>query len=163
MAPVETAAPSGPSPTYLVVVDDTDESRVALRYAAQRAAHVGARLTLLHVLPPTEFMQWGGVQATIEAEAEAAAETLLAAVAERCVGWTGVRPSVIIRKGEAREAVLQTVAADDTVRALVLGAAVKGSPGPLVSFFAGERAGSLPCLVMIVPGGLDDARIDALA
>lgn len=151
------------TPTYLVVVDDTPESRVALRYAALRAGHVGAQLTLLHVLPATEFMAFGGVQAAMEAEADDRAQALLAEVAEKCTALAGSRPSTIVRRGEAREAVLGEIAGDASIRALVLGAAVKGAPGPLVSFFAGERAGTLPCLVMIVPGGLDDARVDALA
>ena len=150
------------TPTYLVVVDDTPESRVALRFAALRATHVEAQLTLLHVLPVTEFMAFGGVQAAMEAEADACAETLLAEVAAQCEAWTGVRPSTIVRRGEAREAVLEEIAGDVSIRALVLGAAVKGAPGPLVSFFTGERAGTLPCLVIIVPGGLDEARLTQL-
>ncbi len=149
--------------SYLVVVDGTPEGRVALRWAALRAAHVDARLTLLHTIPKTEFMAFGGVQATLEAEAHAAADTLLSGIAAQCEAWTGQRPGVVVRSGEASAAVLETVAADPSIRALVLGAAVKGAPGPLVTFFAGERAGSLPCLVMIVPGGLDEARLDALA
>ena len=64
--------------TYLVVVDATPESRVALRYAALRARSVGGRVILLHVMPATEFMQWGGVQAAIEAEAAENAQALLA-------------------------------------------------------------------------------------
>ena len=47
-------------------------------------------------------------------------------------------------------------------RALVLAAAAKGKPGPLVDFFTRERAGTLPCMVMIVPGGIEDADIDRL-
>ena len=149
--------------SYLVVVDDTPESRVALRWAALRAAHVDARLTLLHAIPKTEFMAFGGVQATLEAEALAAADTLLAGIAAQCEAWTGQRPGVVVRNGEAAAAVMETLAADSSIRALVLGAAVKGAPGPLVSWFAGERAGTLPCLLMIVPGGVDDARLEALA
>ena len=165
--PAPPAATADPLPvtdgaTYLVVVDDTPESRVALRYAALRAAHVGARLTLLHVMPRPEFMQWGGVQAAIEAEAQDKADTLLSGIAEQCVVWTGARPSLIVRQGQATTAILETVAADRCIRAIVLGAAVKGAPGPLVSFFT-ERAGTLPCLVMVVPGGLDEARLAALA
>ncbi len=149
--------------SYLVVVDETPECRIALRYAALRACHVGAQLILLHAIPKTEFMAFGGVQKTLEAEALAKADALLGGIAGQCEAWTGQRPGVIVREGVATAAVMETVAADPTIRALVLGAAVKGAPGPLVSFFAGERAGSLPCLVMIVPGGLDDARLDALA
>ena len=145
--------------TYLVVVDDTPESRVAMRYAALRAARVAARVTLLHTMPVTDFMQWGGVQELIEAEAKETAEALLTSVADELFTLSGQRPGMIVRQGEATAAVLETVAADPSIRALVLGAAPKGAPGPLVSFFAGERAGALPCLVIIVPGSLDDARL----
>lgn len=148
--------------SFLVVVDDTPESRVAMRYAALRAAHVAGRVVLLHALPATEFMAWGGVQDLIEAETRAQADTLLAGVADELFALTGQRPGMIVRQGEATLAVLETVAADPSIRALVLGAAPGGAPGPLVSFFAGERAGALPCLVMIVPGGLDEARLAEL-
>ncbi|QYE35916.1 MULTISPECIES: universal stress protein [Sphingosinicellaceae] len=149
--------------TFLVVVDDTPESRVAMRFAALRAAHVDGRVTLLHTMPVTEFMQWGGVQELIEAEAKANAEALLAGVADELFTLSGQRPGMIVRQGEPTAAVLETVAADPSIRALVLGAAPKGAPGPLVAFFSGERAGTLPCLVMIVPGSLNDARLAELA
>ena len=148
--------------TYLVVVDATPESAIALRYASLRAAKVGARVSLLHVTDATEFQQWGGVQAAIEAEERANAHELLNAVAESVVGWTGERPSTIIAKGEPTAAILTVVAADPSIHALVLGAASRGAPGPLVAYFAGERAGTLPCLVMIVPGGLDPERLNDL-
>lgn len=148
--------------TYLVVVDTTPESVVALRYASLRAARVGARVSLLHVTAATEFQQWGGVQAAIEAEEQANAEELLDAVADSVVGWTGERPATIIVKGEPTAAILEVVAADPSIHALVLGAASRGAPGPLVAYFAGERAGTLPCLVMIVPGGLDPDRLEDL-
>jgi nucleotide-binding universal stress UspA family protein len=149
--------------SFLVVVDETPESRVAMRFAALRAAHVGARVTLLHAMPVTEFMQWGGVQELIEAEAKAKAEALLAAVADELFALSGQRPGIIVRDGEATAAILATVVGDPSIRALVLGAAAGGAPGPLVSYFAGERAGALSCLVIIVPGGLDDARLAELA
>ena len=39
----------------------------------------------------------------------------------------------------------------------------KAGPGPLVSHFAGAAAGSLPCPLIIVPGGLDDEALVRLA
>lgn len=148
--------------TYLVVVDPTPESRVALRYAALRARSVKAQVLLLHVMATSEFMQWGGVQAAIDAEAAENAHKLLESVADEVVVWSGKRPGIIVARGEPVAAVMETVAADPSIHALVLGAALKGAPGPLVSYFAGEHAGTLPCLVMIVPGGLDEARLSAL-
>jgi nucleotide-binding universal stress UspA family protein len=148
--------------TFLVVVDDTSESSKALRFAALRAQHTGATVVLLHVLKPMQFLQWGGVQKEMEAEAEDNARALLAGKAAEVEAMTGLRPSSRLVRGRATEAVLEVVMNDRSIRALVLGAAAKGRPGPLVDFFSGERAGSLPCMVMIVPGGISDAELDRL-
>ncbi len=149
------------APTYLVVIDNSAESRVALRFAALRAGHVGARLHLLYVIRPAEFMQWGGVQAAIAAEARAEAEALLASLAEEATSL-GAPPTTLILEGDTEPLVLEHVLGDASIRALVLGAAPRGAPGPLISFFTGERAGQLPCVVIIVPGGLDPERLTSL-
>ena len=54
--------------TYLVVIDDSDEARVALRFAARRAAKTKGNVEVLATAPPQDFVQWGGVQAAIEEE-----------------------------------------------------------------------------------------------
>lgn len=149
--------------SYLVVVDDTPESRVALRFAALRAAHNGGRVSLLHVIPPTDFIQWGGVQDMIEAEAQAKAETLLTEVADSVFCETGIRPSISVRSGKPAEEVMKAIADDPGLQMLVLGAAPKGAPGPLVAFFSGEAAGELPCPVVIVPGSLGEEALNRLA
>ncbi len=150
------------APTYLVVIDQSDESRVALRFAALRAGHVGARVALVHVIAPPEFMQWGAVQEAMAAEAHDEAAALLASLADEAEELAGARPATIILEGDAAPMVLDHVRHDATVRALVLGAASKGAPGPLISFFTGERAGQLPCVVIIVPGGLEGERLESL-
>lgn len=154
---------SEPARNYLVVVDDTLESRVALRFAARRARKTGGQLLLLHVIPPTDFIQWGGVQNVMEAEAQEKAEALLAEVAEQVVAETGLRPSMEVRTGKPADEVLKALSGDMTIHTLVLGAAAKGAPGPLVAFFSGETAGQLPCPVVIVPGGLTDEAVEQLA
>ena len=55
--------------TYLVVMDETEESAKALRYAAQRAARTGGTVEILAIVERQEFVQWGGVQAAMEEEA----------------------------------------------------------------------------------------------
>lgn len=149
--------------SYLVVVDDTPESRLALRFAARRAAKNDGHVSLLHVIPPTDFIQWGGVQDVIEAEAQEKAEALLNAIVEEVMAETGVRPSISVRHGKPAEEVLKAVRGDTELQMLVLGAASSGAPGPLVAFFSGEAAGQLPCPVLIVPGGLDQDALDRLA
>ena len=150
------------APTYLVVVDESAESRVAVRFAAMRAGHVGARVAMIYVIRPPEFMQWGAVQEAMTAEARVEAETLLAGVADEAEALAGIRPLSIILKGDAAPAIFEHIRNDPTVRALVLGAASKGAPGPLISYFTAERAGHLPCVVIIVPGGLDPERLESL-
>ncbi len=150
------------APTYLVVIDQSDESRVALRFAALRASHVGARVALVHVIAPPEFMQWGAVQEAMAAEAHEEATALLAALADEAEALSGVRPTTLILEGEAAPMIFDHVRGDARVRALVLGAASRGAPGPLISFFTGERAGQLPCVVIIVPGGLEAERLESL-
>ena len=54
--------------TYLVVVDDSAEARVALRFAARRASKTGGRVEVLGIVEPQDFVQFGGVQAAIEEE-----------------------------------------------------------------------------------------------
>ncbi|MBU3992958.1 MAG: universal stress protein, partial [Alphaproteobacteria bacterium] len=67
--------------TYLVIMDETEEARTALRFASRRAAKTGGELQLLAVVPREQFVAFGGVQATIEEEARARAEVLVTSLA----------------------------------------------------------------------------------
>lgn len=149
--------------TYLVVIDDSPESRVAMRFAVLRAAHVGADVRLVSVVQPTEFMHFGSVQTMMAAQARAEAESLLEVLAGEAEAMAGARPDQLVLDGDPATAILAHVKDNPGIRALVLGTASRGTPGPLVSFFAGERAGSLPCVLMLVPGGLDPDRLATIA
>jgi nucleotide-binding universal stress UspA family protein len=153
----------GSAQTFLVVVDETPECGKALRLAARRAQRTGGSVALLHVIRPAQFVQWGRVQQAIEAEAEEAAQQLVETAASEVEALLGQRPAVAIRRGKPAEQVLQYLGEEPGIRALVLAAAATGRPGPLVDFFAGERAGSLPCLVIVVPGSMADDALDRLA
>lgn len=149
--------------TYLAVVDETEEAEIALRFAARRAAKTGGTVLVLALIEPAEFMQWGGVQATIEEEARQRAEALVAGASGTLFDEAGIRPSILVRQGDPVQIVRQVIAEHEGVAALVLGAAASGAPGPLVAHFAGADAGKLPCPVMIVPGSLSREAIDRLS
>ena len=149
--------------TYLVVVDDTAESEIALRFAARRAAKTGGSVEILALIPPAEFVQWGGVQATIEEEARLRAEAVVAGAAGTLIEESGIRPSIIVRQGDPVTVVRAVLAEKEGIAALVLGAAAGGAPGPLVAYFAGADAGAMPCPVMIIPGSLTREAIDRLS
>jgi len=148
---------------YLVVVDETREAEVALRFAARRAAKTGGFVQILALVPPTEFVQWGGVQATIEEEARQRAEALVIGAAGALVEESGIRPSITVKQGDPVTVVRHMLEENDDVAALVLGAAADGPPGPLVAHFAGADAGRLPCPIMVIPGSLDREALDRLS
>lgn len=148
--------------TYLVVIDDSPEASLALRFAARRAARTGGGVIILAIIPPQDFVAFGGVQATIEAEAREHAEELVATAAE-AVMQEGVTPQNMIKSGKPAEVVREVIGASDEIAALVLATAASGAPGPLVAHFTGQDAGTLPCPVMLVPGAIDVARLDALS
>lgn len=149
--------------TYLVVVDDSAESRVALRFAARRAAKTGGKIEVLGIVEPQDFVQFGGVQAAIEEEQRLRIEGVVSAAIGEILDQSGMEANIILRSGEAVRTVREYLDGRDEVAALVLGAAPHGNPGPLVASFAGSDAGLLPCPVMIIPGSLTDERLEQLS
>ncbi len=147
---------------YLVIMDETDEASVALRFAAGRAARTGGTVHLLALLPRQEFVAFGGVQATIEEEARMRAEALVTSAAGSLLSASGAMPVISVRQGEAVQVIRDYLAEHAEVSALVLGAASSGGSGPLVSHFAGV-AGQLPCPLYVIPGGMTDADFERLA
>lgn len=148
---------------FLVVVDETPECRLALRYAALRAKHTGGGVTLLYVVEPAAFHQWAAVESVMQDEALEEAEHTLHGFAAEVNELSGIRPELLIREGRPRDAILDLVREDSAVRMLVLGAGTgKEGPGPLVSAFAGQLSASLPIPLTLVPGDLAPAQIDEL-
>ncbi len=148
---------------YLVVIDDTPEAGIALRFAARRAVKTGGGVEILALVPPQEFIAFGGVQATIEEEARLHAEGLVAAAAGTLIAESGLKPAITVRQGDGPRVIREMIEANADIAALVLGAAASGAPGPLVSHFAGADAGALRVPFMIVPGSLDRDAIDRLS
>lgn len=148
--------------TYLVVIDESPEAEIALRFAARRAVKTGGNVEILALVPQPEFVQWGGVMAAIEEEARERAEALLARAAGTLFTESGITPSITVRQGDGPKVIREMIAANAEIAALVLGAATGGSPGPLVAHF-GADPGSLNVPLMIVPGSLDKDAIDRLS
>ena len=152
-----------PKRTYLVVVDDSEESRVALRFAARRAAKTGGKIEVLGIVEPQDFVQFGGVQAAIEEEQRLRIEGVVSAAVGEILDEAGIEANVIVRQGEPVRSVRDYIGTREEVAALVLGAAPSGNPGPLVANFCGSDAGRLPCPVMLIPGSLSDERLEQLS
>jgi len=146
---------------YLVIMDETEEAARALRFAARRAVRTGGGVHILALVPRQEFVAFAGVQATIEQEAHDRAEVLATAAAGSLASESGLAPLISVRQGNGPQVVREYLKEHPEVSALVLGAA-QDNPGPLITHFA-AAAGTLPCVLMIVPGGVDDETIDAVS
>ena len=149
--------------TYLVIIDETAEAEVALRFAARRALKTGGAVEILAIIPNQEFVAWGGVQATIEDEARDHAEDVVRRALDMLGEEGAIKPIINVKQGNALTAIRETLAANPGIAALVLGAAADGIPGPLVAHFAGAESGSLPCPVMVIPGSLSRDALDRLS
>ena|SRR6185369_7111480 len=152
-----------PKRTYLVVIDDSAEAAVALRFAARRAAKTDGRIEVLGIVEAQDFVQFGGVQHAIEEEQRLRIEGVVSASVGEILDESGVEAIIIVQQGEPVKTVRDYVGEREEVAALVLGAAPSGNPGPLVSNFCGNDAGRLPCPVMLIPGSLSDERLEQLS
>src|SRR5688572_30424755 len=138
---------------YLVIVDETEEAHVALRFAARRAAKTGGTVHLLALVPKQQFSAFGAIQETIEEEARDRAEILANGAAGELLSARGRMPQITVKVGDGKTVIGEYLAEHPEVAALVLSADPGGAPGPLVTHFS-ANAGALPCPLFIVPGSL---------
>ncbi|MCI0756635.1 universal stress protein [Teichococcus vastitatis] len=145
---------------FLVMVDDSQERRVAMRYACLRARNGGGRVALLRVIEPEGTVEWAGVGAMLQEERREEAEKLLSALAAEVQEITGGLPILLIREGETRDELLALLEEDPRLSILILASGVNGGgPGPLITALTGRYAPRLRVPLTIVPGNLDDAEL----
>jgi nucleotide-binding universal stress UspA family protein len=140
--------------TLLVVVDDSKEMPVALRYAAWRARMTKSRVAMLHMIEAENSIQpWAGVEATLTEDAMKRAHTELEEYEKLVKEISGVKPLWYVKKGDRKEALLELLKEKPEVSALILAAHTGNEgPGPLVSYLTsakGIRKIKIP--LMIVP------------
>lgn len=149
---------------FLVVVDETPEQRIAVHYAARRAAHTGGRLALLYVIEPTELQHFRAIEELARAERREEAEELLHRLCDEIAPIAGSMPMVYIREGRRRDELIGLISEEPTISILVLAAGTgTEGPGPLVSYLTGKPAARLRIPITIVPGGLTIEQVDALS
>ena len=144
---------------FLVCVDGSPPSKVAVHYACRRAKNTGGRVALLHVMPPADFRQWSGVEEMMREERRAEAEVLLQDLAADVNARAGVMPEFMVREGRIVYEILGAVDDDPLIDVLCVGSNPAEGRGRLVSFLAGHLAGRLTIPLVVVPGTLTDEKI----
>ena len=148
---------------FLVIVDDSKELNVAIRFAAKRAQSTKGGVILLNVIEQFDPQQWQSIEDIILQEARDKAQEKLQKWSKVINDLTGIVPELIVKEGVTSEKIIETLEEDNAIRFLVLAAAEADQPGPLVSLLAGQKSGKLPTPVVIIPQGLSDDVIDDLA
>jgi nucleotide-binding universal stress UspA family protein len=161
----ETPAPADTSDrVFLVVVDETEEMKVALRFACQRARRTGGRVALLYVIEPAEFQHWMAVEDLMREEARSEGEQLLQKLAAQVNELVGTIPVLYVREGKVRDELFKLLDEEPLISILVLGANTGSrGPGPLVSALTGNMIGKLRVPVTVVPGNMADDEIDSVS
>lgn len=149
---------------FLVVLDDTPEMPVALRFAARRAQATGGRVALFACMEPPDFGHWQAVDELFEREQRHEVEEMVMRYADQVNDLTGQIPGIYIRYGSRRDALLELLEEDPAISILVLAASQGGrGPGPLISALIGKFRKKLTVPLTIVPGTLSDDAIDGLS
>ena len=148
---------------FLVIVDDSEELAVAVRFASMRALNTKGGIVLLKIIEHSDPQHWQSVEEIILQEAREEAQEKLKKWSKIINDLSGVTPELCVKEGIASEKIIEVLEDDDAVRFLVLAASSGEKPGPLVSLLAGQKSGKLPVPIVIVPQDLSDEAIDDLA
>ena len=159
-----TEQPTAQERVFLVVVDESPELKVALRYACRRAFRSNGRVAMVHVMEPTGFGDWIGVNELMKDEARQQAEAIMQKMATEVNKLSGKMPMLYFREGDRRDELLTLIQEEPGISILVLAASTgpKG-PGPLVSALTGKYVSKMRVPVTIVPGNLSAEDIEHVA
>ena len=149
---------------YLVVVDETEEVRAALRFACRVAKRSGGHVALFAMVEPVEFEHFTSIGDLMHEEARLETEQLLQRHAANTCRSSGTTAELHVREGSDRcEELLALLEEEPAISAIILGANPVGdSPGPMIEKLTGPMAGRLPVPVVVVPGSLTNDEIDSL-
>ncbi len=145
---------------FLVFVDDSEECKIALKFACMRAKHTKGSVVLLYVIEPQDLMHFVGVENIMKSEAYAKADEILKSLKSEVDINFGLNIECKIEKGHKFDKIVDFINQDDTISILVLGAAPEGKgSNDLVQKFSMELTTSIHIPLTVVPGNLTDEEL----
>lgn len=145
---------------FLVFVDDSEECKIALKFACMRAKNTKGSVVLLYVIEPQDLMHFVGVENIMKSEAYAKADEILKSLKSEVDINFGLNIECKIEKGHKFDKIVDFINQDDTISILVLGAAPEGKgSNDLVQKFSMELTTSIHIPLTVVPGNLTDEEL----
>ncbi len=149
---------------YLVYVDGSESSQVALNFACKKAERSGGVVEILHIIPPADMQNLFGVAEKMREERWQEGEVLVKSMVDSATKYAGIIPAVQIREGRVREEIINATLRDNTVSMLVIGTSTESAERvELINWLTGKLGDRLLVPMMIVPGNLTDLQIDELS
>jgi len=91
---------------FLVIVDDSEELRVAVRFASIRAANTKGGIILLKIIEHSDPQHWQSVEEIILQEARDEAQEKLKKWSKVINDLSGITPELSIKEGIASEKII---------------------------------------------------------
>lgn len=149
---------------FVVCVDESDVSKMALRFACIKAKKRGFRVEILHVIPPADLQALNMVADKMYEEQLEAAEKMTKGLANEMTNSLGVTPDICIRNGNVGEEILEELRADQEANMLVFGVSPnRSSSAKLISWVASQMGEELMIPVMLVPGNMTDQQMQEVS
>jgi nucleotide-binding universal stress UspA family protein len=142
---------------FLVCVNGTKNSAIALRVACKKAKGSGASLEMLRAID-IDQQTFLSVTDTVRQEKRAEAENMMQEYLRNAHEYANISIEYKIEEGLATEAIIKTVEQDSRIGMIVLGAPTKVSESIIPALLA-KLDNCLMVPLMIVPGTLTDQQI----
>ncbi|MEM7616989.1 MAG: universal stress protein [Pseudomonadota bacterium] len=148
---------------YLVCVNNNEHSRIAARFAYNKAAHSNKLVELLSVIEPADFSSILSVADKIYKEQRQDAEKMLQEFSEEVENWGDINLSLQIRNGRVSEEIMAAIEEDASINMVILGTS-PNSPGreSLLPQLVSQLSSRLMIPMVIVPNNLTDYQIREL-
>ena len=159
-------APIRKKSKLLLCIEDSQHSRIALKFAACKAKNLGFTLEMIHVINPSEYNTntlFGGGE-KIRDERRVEVEKIMKVFAAEVQKLYTFTPSYIIKEGVLGEEIVKAISSDGNFSMLILGkAAQELKSKDIISQLTSELALKIMIPMIIVPGNLTDQQIEELA
>lgn len=144
---------------FLVMLEETQESAVAMRFAARRAQHIGAGVIALSVIRADEIAHGMGVADVMRAEARERIEVHFDVYAKWMREKADIAAELVVREGDPASELLKLLNEEPEITIVVLG--VGSEIGALTKKLMRE-VGTLPCALTFVPANLSPDRLEEI-
>jgi hypothetical protein len=146
---------------YLVIIDESDELKNAIYFAAKRSVANNASLIMLYVVRPAVNAEWASVGNLIEQEETSEGKKISRLWSTVVEEKFKIKPQIIIKMGDKVGEIIKFLKEDKSVRFLVLASSIDSDPGPIIKSLS-KKMNDLSVPLVIIPGLISEKEIDNL-